>query len=37
MFKYYRSEVENQYDNKIKVIRSDLGLEYEVFFGNFCF
>lgn len=37
MFKYYRSEVENQYDNKIKVIRSDLDVEYEALFGNFCF
>jgi hypothetical protein len=37
MFKYYRNEVENQCDNKIKVIRSDLDVEYEALFGNFCF
>jgi hypothetical protein len=37
MFKYYKNEVENQRDNKIKVIISDLGVEYEALFSNFCF
>ena len=30
------SEVENQLDRKIKVIRSDRGGEYEAPFGDFC-
>ena len=36
MFQYFKNEVENQLDRKIKVIRSDRGGEYEAPFGDFC-
>ena len=36
MFKHFKNEVENQLDQKIKVIRSDRGGEYEAPFGDFC-
>ena len=36
MFKYFKNEVENQFDRKIKVIRRDRGGEYEAPFDDFC-
>ena len=37
MFKIYKAEVENQLENKIKIIRSDRGDEYEsIAFSDFC-
>ena len=36
MFQHFKNEVENQFDRKIKVIRSDRGGEYEAPFGDFC-
>ena len=36
MFQYFKNEVENQLDRKIKVIRNDRGGEYEALFGDFC-
>ena len=35
-FVYYKNEVENQLNNKIKVLRSDRGGEYELQFVEFC-
>jgi hypothetical protein len=37
IFKHYKNNVENQFDKKIKVIRSDKGEEYEAQFGESCF
>jgi hypothetical protein len=37
MFKYYKNKVENQFNKKIKVIRSDKGEKYETPFDEFCF
>ena len=35
-FVLYKTEVENQLNKKIKVLRSDRGAEYESPFANFC-
>jgi hypothetical protein len=35
MFKYYKNEVRNQLNKKIKVIKSDRGGEYKISFGEF--
>ena len=35
-FIFYKNEVENQFNKKIKVIRSDRGGEYEAPIGEFC-
>jgi len=35
MFKYYKNEVGNQLNKKIKVIKSDRGGEYKTSFGEF--
>jgi hypothetical protein len=37
MFKHYKNKVENQLNNKIKIIRSDKGEEYKTLFGEFVF
>jgi hypothetical protein len=36
MFKHYKNEVENQLNKKIKVVRSDIGGEYEAPYNDFC-
>jgi hypothetical protein len=35
MFKHYKNKVKNQLNKKIKIIRSYIGGEYEIFFGEF--
>jgi len=37
MFKHYKNKVENQLNNKIKIIRSDKGEEYKTLSGEFVF
>ena len=37
MFKHYKNKVENQFNNKIKIIRSDKGEKYKTPFGEFFF
>jgi hypothetical protein len=37
IFKHYKNEDENQFNKKIKVIRSDRGGENKAPFGEFCF
>ena len=37
IFKYYKKEVENQLNKKIKVIRSDKSGEYKIPFSELCF
>jgi hypothetical protein len=36
IFKYYKNEVKNQLNKKIKVIKSDKGGEYKTSFSEFC-
>ena len=36
MFQHFKNEVENQFDRKIKVVRSDRGGKYEAPFDDFC-
>jgi hypothetical protein len=36
IFKYYKNEVKNQLNKKIKVIKSDKGGEYRTSFSEFC-
>jgi hypothetical protein len=36
IFKYYKNKVENQFDKKIKAIKSDRDEEYKIFFGELC-
>jgi hypothetical protein len=35
MFKYYKNEVGNQLNKKIKVIKNDRGGKYKALFGKF--
>jgi len=37
MFKYYKKEVKNQLNKKIKVIHSDKGGEQKIPFSELCF
>lgn len=36
MFKHYKNEVENQLNEKIKILKSERGGDYESPFGDFC-
>ena len=36
MFKHYKNKVENQFNKKTNVIKSDRDREYKASFGEFC-